>query len=49
MLCVDTHTENRILISHEKDETMPSVATQIQAEIIILSDIRKRTGKTNTI
>ena len=49
MWCVNTHTENRILLSHKKDETIPSVATQIQVEIIILSDIRNRKRKTNTI
>ena len=49
MWCVNTHKENRILLSHKKDETMPSIAIQIQVEIFILSDIRKRKRKTNTI
>ena len=41
------HIHNGILLSHKKNEMMPSVATWIQLEITILSEVRKR--KTNGI
>ena len=40
------HVYNGILLSHEKNETMPFAATWIDLEIIILSAIQKR--MTNT-
>ena len=36
---------NRILLSHKKNEIMPTAATLMDLQIIILSDVRKR--KTN--
>ena len=38
---------NGILLSHKKNEIMPFAATEIQLEIIILSELRKK-QKTNT-
>ena len=38
---------NGILLSHKKNEIMPFIATWMDLEIIILSEVRKR--KTNTI
>ena len=38
---------NGILLSYKKNEIMPFAATQMDLEIIILSEVRKR--KTNTI
>ena len=36
------HIYNRILLSHEKDEMMPSAATWIQQEGIILSKVSQK-------
>ena len=36
------HIYNRILLSHEKDEMMPSAATWIQLEGIILSKVSQK-------
>ena len=36
------HTNNRILLSHKKDEIMPSTAIWMDLEIIILSELRER-------
>ena len=36
------HIYNRILLSHEKDEMMPSAATWIQLEGIILCKVSKK-------
>ena len=33
---------NGILLSHKKNEIMPFAATEIQLEIIILSELRKK-------
>ena len=41
------HICNGILLSHKKTKIMLFVATRIELEILILSEIRKR--KTNTI
>ena len=41
-----TDKEKVVLVSHEKNEMMPSAATWMQPEIIILDEVRK--GKTNT-
>ena len=35
------HIYNGILLSHEKNEIMPFAATQMQLEVIILSEVRK--------
>ena len=39
------HIYNGILLSHKKNEIMPTAATLMDLQIIILSDVRKR--KTN--
>ena len=36
------HIYNRILLSHKKDEMMPSAATWIQLEGIILSKVSQK-------
>ena len=41
------HIYNGILLSHEKNETMPFVARRVDLEIVILSDINQR--KTNVV
>ena len=41
------HTHNGILLSPKKDRTMPFAATQMQLEMIILSEMSQK--KTNTI
>ena len=41
------HIYNGILLSHKKNKTMPSAATWMDLEIVILSEVRHR--KTNTI
>ena len=35
------HIYNGILLSHKKSEIMPFAATQVQLEVIILSEVRK--------
>ena len=35
------HIYNGILLSHKKSEIMPFAATQMQLEVIILSEVRK--------
>ena len=35
------HIYNGILLSHKKDKTMPFVATEMDPEIIILSEINQ--------
>ena len=37
-----THTHNRILLSHKKYEIMPFVATWMDLEIIILSEVSQK-------
>ena len=37
-----THTQNGILLSHRKNEIMPFVATQMDPEIAILSEVSQR-------
>ena len=41
------HIYNGILLSYKMDKLMPFAATEMELEIIILSEVRKR--KTNTI
>ena len=41
------HTYSGILLGHKKNTIKPFAATWMQAEIIILNEVRKR--KTNTI
>ena len=41
------HIYNGILLSLKKDKIMPFAATQIQIDIIVLSEVRKK--KTNNI
>ena len=36
------HIYNGILLGHKKDEIMPSAATWVDLEIIILSEFRQR-------
>ena len=36
------HIYNGILLSHEKNEIMPFAATQMQLEIIILSEVSRK-------
>ena len=44
------HIYNGILLSHEKNEIMPSVATWMNLEIIILSKVgQKEKGKYHVI
>ena len=41
-----THIHNGILLSHKKNETMPSAVTWMDVEIIILSEVnQERKGK----
>ena len=42
-----THTHNGILLSHKKNEIMPSAATWMDLEVIIPSEVRQR--KSNII
>ena len=39
---VYVHTHNRILLSHKKYEIMPFVATWMDLEIIILSEVSQK-------
>ena len=38
-VCIYIHAHNGILLSHKKNEIVPSVATWIDLEIIILSEV----------
>ena len=42
-----THTHNRILLGHKKNEILPLAATWMDLENIMLSEIGQR--KTNTV
>ena len=42
-----THTQNGILLSHNKNKTMPLVTTWMDLEISMLSDVSQ--GKTKVI
>ena len=42
-----THIHNGILLSHKKDEILPSVTTWMDLEGIMLSEISQ--SKTNTV
>ena len=37
-----THTNNGILLSHKKNEIMPSAATRMDLEIIIRSEVSQK-------
>ena len=37
--CIYTHTHNEILLSHKKNEIMPSAATWMDLEMIVLSEV----------
>ena len=39
---IHTHTHNEILLSHKKNGTMPFVATWMDLEIIILSEVSQK-------
>ena len=39
---VYTHIHNRILLNHEKNETMPFTATWVNLQIIILSKVSQK-------
>ena len=43
------HIYNGILLSHKKEEIMSFMLTQMQLEIIILSDVRQRKKNTTYI
>ena len=46
MVYIHTHIHNGIFLSHKKNETMPSAATWMDVEIIILSEVnQERKGK----
>ena len=42
------HIHNGILLSYKKDKLMPFSATQMELEILILSEVSQK-GKTNNI
>ena len=46
-VCIYTHTHNRILLGHKKNEIMPFAATWMDLENIMLREISQT--KTNTI
>ena len=45
--CTHTHTHNEILLSYQKNEMLPLVASSMDLEVIVTSEISST--KTNTV